>query len=224
MRAVAFDLFTIFDPRGVDAVAERLVPGRGTELCDAWRTRQFEYTWIRAAAGQYRDFHAITGDALVHAAASRAIVLPHDARAELVSAYETLPPWPDSAAALTRLREAGLRLVPLANYTPVMLENLLTHAGLRGHFEALLSTDQARTFKPDPRAYDLGPQALGLPRSAIAFSAFGGWDAAGARWFGHPTFWVNRLGRAREELAPGAHATGSTLTELADWVLSDPTP
>lgn len=101
-----------------------------------------------------------------------------------------------------------------------MLATLLEHAQLTEIFDARISTDSARTFKPDPRAHALGVSTLGLPREQIAFSAFGGWDAAGARWFGYPTFWVNRLGVPLEELAPPPDGTGPTLTELAAFVAS----
>jgi hypothetical protein len=30
--------------------------GDGPELISLWRTRQFEYTWLRTAAGSYTDF------------------------------------------------------------------------------------------------------------------------------------------------------------------------
>src|SRR5262245_14034207 len=50
IRAIAFDLFTIFDPRSVTAVAESIVPGRARELCESWRVRLFEYSWLHAAA------------------------------------------------------------------------------------------------------------------------------------------------------------------------------
>jgi 2-haloacid dehalogenase len=46
----------ILDPRPVFALAEQLFPGTGAELRTAWRTRQFEYQWLRAVAGQYVDF------------------------------------------------------------------------------------------------------------------------------------------------------------------------
>ena len=48
IKAVAFDAFPIFDPRPVFALTEELFPG--TVLSDGWRTRQFEYTWLRVAA------------------------------------------------------------------------------------------------------------------------------------------------------------------------------
>jgi 2-haloacid dehalogenase len=218
IRAVAFDLFTIFDPRSVVQAAESVVPGRARELCESWRVRQFEYSWLHTAAGKYRDFRAVTEDALAYAARLHGVKLSAEASRTLVTSYERLAPWPDARAALQSMKRTGLRLAPLANYTPSMIENLLGNAGLRPLFDVLISTDRAKTFKPDPRAYALGPSVLGLRREEIAFAAFGGWDAAGAKWFGYPTFWVNRLGVPAEELPPGPDAVGSTLTEAASWI------
>ncbi len=67
-----------------------------------------------------------------------------------------------------------------------MLRANIRSAGLDGMFERVLSTDEARTFKPDPRAYQLGVDALKVKREEILFVAFAGWDAAGAKLFGYP--------------------------------------
>jgi 2-haloacid dehalogenase len=99
-----------------------------------------------------------------------------------------------------------------------MLAGLLDNAGLTDMFTLQISTDAARTFKPAPRAYALGESKLGLSRDEIAFAAFGGWDAAGAKWFGFPTFWVNRLGVPQERLI-SPDGTGPTLSELNDFVM-----
>ena len=158
----------------------------------------------KTRSGTRRAFHGVT--------------LSPDARRTLVGEYERLAPWPDAPSALQAMKSAGLRLAPLSNFTATTIETLLANAGLRPMFDDVISTDAAKTFKPDPRAYALGPSVLGLPREQIAFAAFGGWDAAGAKWFGYPTFWVNRLGVPAEELPPGPDAVGPTLTELAEWV------
>lgn len=218
IRAICFDLFTLFDPRSVQRAAERFVPDGAAELCEVWRMRQFEYAWLRAAAGQYASFRDVTRDALDYAVRSRKLALPESAREALVAAYSQLEVWPDTRATLAAWRASGLRLAPLANYSPDMLEPLIENAGLSASFDALISTDAARSFKPDPRAYALGVSALGLAREQIAFAAFGGWDAAGARWFGFPTFWVNRLGLPNEALPPAYDATGPSLAELAAFV------
>lgn len=215
-RAVAFDLFTLFDPRGVDRrVREVLGEDQGLSL--TWKRKLFEYCWLRASAGQYRDFELLVGDALSHAARAHAVNLTPASRARLEAAFTELEAWPDSASTLDRLRARGLKLAPLANYAPRMIERLLTNAGLRERFAAIISTDRGRTYKPDPRAYALAEATFGLPRQQIAFAAFGGWDAAGARWFGFPTFWVDRLQQPVEEL-PAADASGSDLLALATWL------
>src|SRR3981189_1911104 len=68
IKAIAFDGFPIIDPRPVFAKAEEIFPGRGAELSNAWRTRQFEYTWLRTMSGSYADFWQVTEQALVFAA------------------------------------------------------------------------------------------------------------------------------------------------------------
>ncbi|MEY2929681.1 MAG: haloacetate dehalogenase [Pseudomonadota bacterium] len=220
IRGICFDLFTLFDPRSVVQVAQTVVPERAAELCETWRTRQFQYSWLRASGGQYQDFRAVTWEALIYAARAQQLTLSEAQSETLVEAYSQLQPWPDTRAALEAFRRSGLRLATLANYSPRMISVLLQHGGLSELFDAQISTDAARTYKPDPRAYALGVSTLGLAREEIAFSAFGGWDSAGARWFGYPTFWVNRLGVAAEELGPGPDASGPTLTELAAFVSS----
>jgi 2-haloacid dehalogenase len=218
IRAICFDLFTLFDPRSVVTVAREIVGEPATALCDTWRSRQFEYSFLRAAAGQYQDFRAVTAQALDYAAQAQKLNLTAQQRETLVDAYSQLEPWPDTRERLLAFQQAGLRLAPLANYSPRMLSGLLAHAQLERLFDAQISTDAARSFKPDPRAYALGMSTLKLEREQIAFAAFGGWDAAGARWFGYPTFWVNRLGVTPEALAPGPDASGPTLAELAQFV------
>ena len=218
IAAVAFDLFTIFDPRSVLAVAEELVPGDGPGFVEAWRARQFQYAWLRSAADQYRDFRQITRDAAIYAARARQHRLDDAAVGRLVDANEQLAPWPDAAATLAALRGRGLRLVTLANFTLAMQRVLLGRVGLVDAFDRLISTDEIRAYKPEPRAYQLGVDRLDLPRDRIAFAAFGGWDAAGAAWFGYPTFWVNRLGVPDEELAVQPEATGPSLVALDAWI------
>ncbi|HEY8944566.1 MAG TPA: haloacid dehalogenase type II, partial [Polyangiaceae bacterium] len=180
--------------------------------------RQFQYAFLRAASGEYVDFRRVTADALAFGELARGLHFSEAERERLLNAYSELEPWPDTREALARFRDAGLRLAPLANYSPAMIERLLAHTGLRKNFDLLISTHAARTFKPHPRAYALGVEQLGLPKEQIVFAAFGGWDAAGARWFGYPTFWVNRLAQAREQLEPGPDASGPTLSELAEFV------
>lgn len=218
-KALAFDGFPVFDPRPVFALAETLFPGRGAELGTAWRTRQFEYQWLRTLSGQYADFLRTTDEALVFAARSLGLRLSEEKRERLVHAYLELRAWPDAGGALRALADAGLRLAFCSNMTEEMLRNGIRANGLEGLFDHVLSADRVRAHKPDARAYAMALEAFGLPREEVLFVSFAGWDVAGAKWFGYPTFWVNRIGAAREEIAPAADGEGRDLAALASFLM-----
>jgi len=220
IKAIAFDGFPIIDPRPVFARAEEIFPGQGSELSNAWRIRQFEYTWLRSLGGRYVDFWQVTEAALVFAAKSLKIELSAGQRDHLMQTYLELKAWPDVAPALQQLRDAGIRMAFLSNLTDAMLDAAVRNSGLEGFFEGHLSTDKVRAFKPDPRAYQMGVDAFGLRKEQIAFAAFAGWDAAGAKWFGYPTFWVNRLNAPLEELDAVPDGIGASLGDLVKFVLA----
>lgn len=220
IKGIAFDAFPIFDPRPIFSLAEELFPGRGTELGKVWRTRQFEYQWLRALSGQYADFRQTTQDGLAYAADLLGLDLTKEKRERLLDAYLELRAWPDVAPALAALRGAGLRLAFLSNATAQILDAGIGNSRLRGAFEHVLSTDAIGTYKPDPRAYRMAIDAFELAREEILFVAFAGWDAAGAKSFGYPTFWVNRLNLPPERLGVVPDGTGKTLADLVDFVKS----
>ena len=220
-KAIAFDGFPILDPRTVFALAETLFPGHGAALADAWKTRQFEYSWLRTAGGHYADFWQVTEDALVYAAHATGVELTAEKRAQLMAAWLQLKAWPEVLPVLRRFHEAGVACVFLSNFSPRMLTAAVASAGLDGLIAQAISTDAAHTYKPDPRAYQLGVDALGLPPEEILFVAFGAWDAAGAKWFGYPTFWVNRLKQPAEELSVTVDGVGHDLLDLENFVFAE---
>ncbi len=218
IKAVAFDGFPIFDPRPIFALAEQLFPGRGAELSNVWRTKQFEYTWLRTMSGHYRDFLGIIDDALVFACKSLDLDLTGIKRSTLVESYLKMPIWPDVLPALSMLKESGLRLAFLSNFSPAMFDGNIRGTELEGMFEFRLSTDTVRAYKPDPRAYQMGLDAFALKREEILFAAFAGWDASGAKLFGYPTFWVNRQKQSREQLDAIPDGEGQGMADLAHFL------
>lgn len=218
IKAIAFDAFPIFDPRPVFALAEQLFPGKGTELSNAWRTRQFEYQWLRALSGRYADFWQATEDALVFAGEMLKLDLTPDKRNQLMEAYLGLKTWPEVPQALDSLKGAGMRLAFLSNATTQILDAGIKNSKLEGVFEHVLSTDKIKTYKPDPRAYHMAIDAFGLKKKEILFVAFAGWDAAGAKSFGYTTFWVNRLNLPAERLGVAPDAVGQNLNDLVGFV------
>jgi 2-haloacid dehalogenase len=218
-KAVAFDYFVLFNPDSVGDDVEQMFPGKGREFTNLWRTRQFEYTWLRSITHRYVDFSVVTEDALEYTANAMNLALSDEARRRLLNSYFHLRPWPDTVNALRRLRESGTKVITIANFSPGMLQANAEHAGFTELFDVLLSTDANRTYKPDPHAYQLGVTWLHVPKREVVFAAFGGWDAAGAKSFGYPTVWVNRFNQPAEELGVRPDATVTDLNGLLDFVL-----
>jgi 2-haloacid dehalogenase len=218
IKAIAFDAFPIFDPRPVYALGKQLFPGKGAELGNAWRGRQFEYQWLRGLGGHYVDFWHATDDAPVYAAKATRLDLTPDKRKQLMNAFLELRAWPDVAPQLQAFKKDGMKLAFLSNATQKILDAGIRNSGLDGAFDAVVSTDAIKSYKPDPRAYQMGVDALKLKRDEILFVAFAGWDVAGAKWFGYPTYWMNRLNAPVEELDATPDGTGTNLNELAAFL------
>ena len=218
-KAVAFDYFVIFDANSVTPEVERAFPGKGVEFTKMWRSKQFEYCYLRTITGHETDFFKVTEDALVYTAEAMKLELTSETRKQLLDAYLTLKPWPDAAGSLQKLRAAGVRIITISNFSGKMLRANADGAGMTGLFDELVSTQANGTYKPDPRAYELGIEKLKLKKEDILFAAFGGWDAYGAKSFGYTTYWVNRFNLPAEELGIGADRTSNNLEGLLDFVL-----
>ncbi len=220
-KAVAFDYFVLFNANSVIPKVEKEFPGKGTEFTLAWRARQFDYGFLRSITGHQEDFFKVTGDALDYTAEAMKLPLTPDVRARLLEAYLTLEPWPDTVAALRKLKSAGVRIITIANFSPLMLKSNADRAGITDLFDELLSTEVNHSYKPEPRAYELGMKRLGLPKNEIVFAAFGGWDAYGAKTFGYPTYWVNRFNLPTEKLGIEADATSNDIAGLVRFILGE---
>jgi 2-haloacid dehalogenase len=218
IKAVAFDAFPIFDPRPVSNLAVNLFEEKGAELNAVWKTKQFEYSWLRSLGGKYRDFWKITEDALVFAATKTGVTLSANNKKELMEQYLALPIWPDVIPALQKLKARGIRLSFLSNMTAEMLNSCIKNARIVDYFENVISTDSIKTYKPGPAAYRLAIETSKLKKEQIPFAAFAGWDVSGAKWFGYPSFWVNRLDAPTEELNAIPDGAGKGLTDLVNFI------
>lgn len=218
-KAVAFDYFVIFDPNSVVPKVEKVFPGKGLEVTKAWRGKLFEYSFLRSITARHDDFFKLTEEALDYTLEAMKLTVSPENKKALMDAYLTLTPWPDAVDGLKTLKAAGVRLITISNFSKRMLTANAEHAGIADLFDELLSTEANASFKPEPRAYELGLEHLGLKKEEIAFAAFGGWDAYGAKNFGYSTYWVNRFNLPTEKLGITADATSNSFAGLLDFVL-----
>ena len=198
IRAYVFDAYgTLFDVHSAVRRHTDAIGPDAARLSEAWRTKQLEYSWVRALTGRYRPFSALTEDALDYAfaavpGASRA------ARAALLDAYRALDAYAEVPSVLRALKERGHRTAILSNGSPDMLDPVVERAGLTDLFDAVVSVDALRTFKTSPGVYAHCCERLGVEPAEVSFQSSNRWDIAGATAFGHRTVWVNRTGAPEE--------------------------
>jgi 2-haloacid dehalogenase len=221
-QAVLFDAYgTLFDVYSVALTAGQLFPGAGDKLAQLWRDKQIEYTHLISMSAQaglhYRPFWEITRDALRWSAERLGLKLTQAAEDRLMNQYRHLSAFPENHEVLRTLHERGVRAGILSNGDPDMLAVAVKSAGFGEWLDPVLSVHPVRQFKTAPAAYQLGPDALGLPARDILFVSSNGWDAIGATWFGYTTLWVNRAGLPLERLGTEPTRTGSNLRAVLDF-------
>ena len=193
-----FDAYgTLFD---VHAVVRRHATAVGPDaqrLSERWRAKQLEYSWIRSATGAYKDFWALTKDALDAAFVAHPTVDP-DLRETLLEAYRSCDCFPEVPAVLRDLKMEGVRIAILSNGSPLMLNRAIRAAGLGDIIDDILSVDTIGCYKPDPRVYEMATTHFRVFPSAISFQSSNRWDIAGASRYGFRTVWLNRTGAIDE--------------------------
>jgi 2-haloacid dehalogenase len=217
LRALVFDAYgTLFDAHSISGACESLFPGKGTELSRLWRTKQLEYSWLRSLMGRYVEFETITEDALGAACRMLGLQLPQSSAALLMQGYRQLKPFPEIRDALAALHDRKLAI--LSNGSPAMLNAVVEHAALSQTFDAVISVDELKAFKPTPDVYGLAVKHLGVAAHEIGFVSSNFWDIAGATSYGFRTFWLNRNGQPPDELGFRPHAIIGRLGQIGMYL------
>jgi 2-haloacid dehalogenase len=202
IRACVFDAYgTLFDVHSAVARLRERVGEQADALSQLWRTKQLEYTWLRALMGRHADFWQVTGDALDYALARTGV--DRAVREPLMQAYLSLDAYPEVPEVLRRLRAGGLKTAILSNGEPEMLEAAARSAKIDGLLDAVLSVEDVGIFKPHPKVYQLALDRLAVSAGEVSFQSSNAWDVNGAATFGLRAVWINRFGMPAERL-PGA--------------------
>jgi 2-haloacid dehalogenase len=99
-----------------------------------------------------------------------------------------------------------------------MLDSVVRNAGLDNSLSAIISANEARVFKPNPRVYQLACDRFGLMTNETGFVSSNSWDVIGAKTFGFWTCWVNRQHAPLDELGVEPDLVVPSLHELAQAI------
>lgn len=199
-----FDAYgTLFDVHAAIA-RHRAAAGPDAErFSELWRQKQLEYSWTLTLSGRYADFWTLTERALDYAFA-RVPSVDRALRQKLLNAYLELDAFADARTAVAALRARGARTALLSNGSPPMLTSAVEASGMVPLFDALLSVDTVRMYKPRSEVYALVTERFAVQPDRVVFVSSNRWDVMGAAAFGFRPLWVNRANLPNEysELAP----------------------
>lgn len=219
IEACVFDAYgTLFDVNSAARAAQDSLGEKWHPLAELWRTKQLQYSWLRSLGGRYVDFWQLTGDALEFALSTLKIEDP-TLRARLMNLYQAPSTYPEVSDTLKRLKTAGMKLAILSNGSPAMLAEAVANAGIADLFDAILSVDEVKVYKPHPSVYALASKRLNVVAPRICFVSSNGWDAYSAKAFGFRTLWCNRFGQAPERIPETPDAQITTLAQVPDILL-----
>jgi len=191
LRALVFDAYgTLFDPLSVRVRCDQLWPGKGQALSQLWRAKQLEYTWLRSLMRRYAPFSQVTKEALEFSCSALSLPLKPENLETLMADYLRLALYADVPGFFAK--DKARKHAILSNGSPDMLEPLVAQSGLS--FDAVLSVDEVKVYKPSPAVYELAITKLKVPRAQIGFVSSNCWDALGAKSFGFTVYWINRAG------------------------------
>ncbi len=213
---------TLLDMSALDPTFARILgQAQGSELRKKWFTLVLELFLTATITGEYRSFEKLTDDALQMLAQQQGRETSPDDRAALKDALAKIPAYPDVSPGLTRLKEAGFTIATLTNSSVESADRLLGVAGLRQQFDAVLSVDAVKRFKPARETYEYAAKDLGVKPGDILLVAAHAWDIAGAMAAGCEAAFIARPEKVLSPSGPEPKYQAADLTMLAERVCAD---
>jgi 2-haloacid dehalogenase len=218
-KTIVFDVNeTMLDLRALDPIFQRHFGDASVR--GQWFGQVLLTSMTITLVGDYADFAKVGGAALAMVCERRGVSLGDAERGEIVKGMRELPPHADVLAGLDTLRANGYRLVTLTNSPPAVVEAQLEYAGLADRFEAMLSVDRIRKFKPDPAVYHMAAEELGQAPGDLWLVAAHNWDTTGALAAGWRAGFIARPGMVTGPLDREPTVRGATLPDVVAGILA----
>ncbi len=198
VKALTFDVFgTVVDWRSsIIREGQELAKRKGLDVdwakfADAWRGG-YGPSMNRVSSGELPwmkidDLHRLILDDLLEQ--FNIVELSEAEKDHFNRAWHRLTPWPDVVPGLTRLKKKFI-ITTLSNGNVALLTNMAKNAGLP--WDAILSSELAKRYKPDKQVYLTAADLLGLQPGQVMMVAAHKGDLRAAKSVGFKAGFVPR--------------------------------
>ncbi|MBO0830292.1 MAG: haloacid dehalogenase type II [Streptosporangiales bacterium] len=218
-EVIAFDVNeTLLDLSALDGPFEKLFGDAA--LRPQWFALMLQLSFVGGITGEYVDFTTAQRAALSMLAERQGVTVSDAATDELVGGMTTLPAHPEVAAALARLRDTPLTAVALTNSPAPVAEAQLARAGIREHFDRVMSADDVRRLKPAREPYLSVASGYGVDASQVRLVAAHAWDVAGALSAGCRAAFVARPGMVLSPIGAQPDIVGPDVDAVVARILA----
>jgi len=191
IKAIIFDAYgTLFDVNSAAEKCKGKIGDKWEGFANYWRTTQLEYTWLRSLMNRHKDFWQVTGDSLDKS--MQAFKIDSSMRNELLDLYKVLSTFPEVKEVLNKLKEKNYKLAILSNGTPSLLNELVKSNNLVSIFDDIFSIEEVKTYKPDPKVYNIPIKKYEIQKNEVAYLSANTWDVSAGGNYGFNPVWLNR--------------------------------
>lgn len=191
--------------------------GAPGHLATAWFAGLLRDGFALTVAQQNPSFAELGAAGLRAMLAGLALDRPLEEAVEhIMAGFAELAVHHDVPGGVRDLAEQGIRLVTLSNGSASIARRLLADAGLEQAFEAVLSVEQAGSWKPAAGAYAHALSICNVDAADAMLVAAHPWDTDGASRAGLATAWINRAGGRYPDYFRAPDLVAVSLAELAE--------
>ncbi len=212
-QVLAFDVYgTLIDTHGLRDQVSAVGIKKVEPFLDAWRNKQLEFSFRRAAMGDYAPFSVCTKEALSWVIEKQNLAIDQKQISTLLESYQSLPAF-DDCRTLNELSK-NRRMVAFSNGEEKVVRRILEQAGIIQYFETVISADDVQVLKPAPAIYQHLLKAVMCPPQQVSLISSNPFDICGAQHCGLPGIWLNRTSQPYD----GWHVPHRIIHSLGDLI------
>jgi len=191
IKAIIFDAYgTLFDVNSAAEKCKGKIGDKWESFANYWRTTQLEYTWLRNLMNRHKDFWQVTEDSLDKS--MQVFKIDSSMKNELLDLYKVLSTFTEVKEVLNKLKKKNYKLAILSNGTPSLLNELVKSNNLDNIFDDVFSIQEVKTYKPDPKVYNIPVKKYQIQKNEVAYLSANTWDVSAGGNYGFNPVWVNR--------------------------------